>query len=142
MPCAVCGQWVNSESVVYQIVQQSQLSQSQYTLHKLDGSWHCSAQSLDGNVLSVTLAARAYRIHVREDQRVVHVCGEWLRWRLCEMVPPPETLQFVWYPPYGRVMGFCWFFVCEGCRDAGRYHENYTSLNIEGAEATASEDED
>ena len=112
-----------------------------YILRSIDGTEKFRVATLDVATISETLAVRDYRIEIMETFGLVHIRAEILRWRLCEASPPPRYIKKVSFVNHGLYMDQ-WYFICEKCRDQNPQWENYTNINCEGAESTASEDED
>ena len=80
MPCALCAEWIPSESVTYSFHHVG----DEIALYTLGGDHRCTVSTLDRNEISNVLGVRDYRITVHENEMVIQVCGEWMRWRLCE----------------------------------------------------------
>ena len=160
MPCAVCAEWIPSESVTYSFHHVG----DEIALYTLGGNLHRTVSALDRNEIANALRVRDYRITVHESRMVIQVCGEWMRWRICERFPPPMCFQtesmvhcsgdidaytilsehravgntLPWAMYNGTIHAAAYFFVCESCRDAGRYHDPYSNINIAGSDSTAS----
>ena len=139
MPCAICENWIPSESQVYTAEKNVDGDgRTVYILRTLDGTEKFRVATLDVETVSETLAVRAYNIEIMEKERVVHIRAETLRWRLCEASPPPHYIKMVSLDE----MENQWYFICEKCRDEDPRLEDYTNINYEGFASSGSEDED
>ena len=84
------------------------------------------------------------------NQVTVEIKGEWVRWRLCEMEPPPDFIKQVsvvrWWQ-WGHTCSQQWYFICESCQvhrgnTPSTDSEGSPQLSAsEGSPSTASEDE-
>ena len=144
MPCAICEHWIPSESQVYTVEENVDGDgRTVYILRTLAGTEKFRVATLDVETISKTLQVRGKRIEITTSQNVVHIRAEELRWRLCEMWPLPQngfrSTKVV--SANQSNPDACWYFICEKCRDKNPEWENYTNINCEGAESTASDDE-
>ena len=163
MPCALCATWIHTATVVYSVepimsnptendrvvvgdVNRRRIqvrggspadsaggggaSVPSFRLLTMSGEQGCEVVSLDFPTVAEQLGVRASRVRLL-DKTIVHVEPELLVWRLCEMEDPPT--KFVAMSESGN------FFVCEACRDAGAWHDDYQNWNFEGYESTDSE---
>ena len=85
MPCAICLTWIPESSIVYTIGNGELLT--------LGGEHNCEYTYLEVLHLSALLGVREERLEIREF--VVHVRPEEIRWRMCEMDPPPPYIKCV-----------------------------------------------
>ena len=117
-----------------------------------------TATSLSGEVLFVlelhppdnlrrevatALGVEVYRVILHfnfTEEVMVQVRGEWLRWKKCEMSPPPDYLKHVTYGSVRNAHGV-FFFYCESCRREQIHLNGYENINGEGDASTASESE-
>ena len=145
MPCSNCCCWIPNESRVY--TAQENTDDDGHTVYVLlgsDGTERFRVATLDVETISKTMQVRGKRIEITTSQNVVHIRAEELRWRLCEMWPLHQNgfRSMIVASAHQSKPYACWYFICEKCRDQNPQWENYTNINCEGAESTASEDED
>ena len=139
MPCALCATWIHTATVVYSVepimsnhtIDVNGSPVPSFRLLTMNGEQRCEVVSLDLPTVAEQLGVRASRVLLL-DKTNVYVEPELLVWRLCEMEDPPA--EFVAMSESRH------FFVCEACRDAGAWHDDYQNLNVEGGESTNSED--
>ena len=144
MPCAICERFISSEGQVYQIEEKVDGDgRTVYILRTLAGTEKFRVATLDVETISKTWQVRGKRIEITTSQNVVHIRAEELRWRLCEMWPLHQNgyLSMIVVSAHQSNPNACWYFICEKCRDKNPEWENYTNINCEGAESTASDDE-
>ena len=108
MPCAICENWIPSESQVYRAEKNADGDgRTVYILRSIDGTEKFRVATLDVATVSETLAVRDYKIEIMEKFGLVRIRGETLRWWLCEASPPPHFIK--------RVSWNKWYFICEKC---------------------------
>ena len=91
--------------------------------------------------VATALGVEVYRVILHSnftEEIMLQVLGEWLRWRQCEMSPPPEYLKHVTYGSVRNAHGV-FFFYCESCRREQIHLDGYENINCEGNASTASE---
>ena len=134
MPCAICENWIPSESQVYTAEKNADGDgRTVYILRTIDGTEKFRVATLDKWTISKTLAVRMINIVIMEEGKFVHIGAETLRWRRCEASPPPRGIKTVSLDK--------WYFICEKCRDSDPLLEGYPNINSDGEPSTASEDE-
>ena len=120
MPCAICENWIPSESQVYRAEKNADGDgRTVYILRSIDGTEKFRVATLDVETISKTLQVRGKRIEITTSQNVVHIRAEELRWRLCEMWPLYQNgfRSIMAASPHQSNPYACWYFICEKCRD-------------------------
>ena len=144
MPCAACGCWVEGshrmimlQPRLNEVAATSLSGEVLFVLELLPGTEHGYLR----REVATALGVEVYRVILHfsfTEEIMVQVLGEWLRWRQCEMYPPPEYLKHVTYGSVRNAHGV-FFFYCESCRREQVHLDGYENINCEGNASTASE---